>query len=625
MAIVGTAGHVDHGKSTLVRALTGIDPDRLAEEKRRGMTIDLGFAHLDLPDGRRVGIVDVPGHARFVHNMLAGVHGLDAVLLVVAADEGVMPQTREHLDILQLLDVGTVVTALTKTDLVDSELLELVTEDVRAELARRGLGGPVLPVDAVHGVGLEPLVTALAEAVGAPPGEARGGAPRLPVDRAFIRPGFGVVVTGSLVDGPLGVGEEVEVARLQGAPLHARVRGLQQHGVAVERAEPGSRVAVNLQGVAPGDVARGDVVARPGALAPTQCADVRLRLLADAPPLRRDTPVVFHAGTAEVQGRVRPLDLVPLEPGGEGYAQVRLAGPCAIRNGDRFVLRRPSPAATVGGGEVVDAAARPHRRRSAAVVASLEARAAGDDLLEELRRAPAGAVAAELGRGLGRPAGDVTRELEDLRAAGTAVRAGDLWFAAEAWASLAAAAARAVAEQHRRAPLRPGLPREALRGALGLDARGVAAVADALVAEGVLTTPRADLVAAPGFVPTPSAAQQRAADAVLAALGQSPLAPPTLSELQPLGLDPELLGYLEDSGRVVRISPDLVLLATAVTEAEGLVRRHLEARATMTVADARDLLGSSRRTVVPLLEHFDATRVTRRDGDLRRLRVNPVG
>ncbi|NTU85820.1 MAG: selenocysteine-specific translation elongation factor, partial [Chloroflexales bacterium] len=378
MYVIGTAGHVDHGKSTLVKALTGIDPDRWEEEQRREMTIDLGFAWLTLPSGRSVSMVDVPGHERFIKNMLAGVGGFDAALLVVAADESVMPQTAEHLAILDLLEVRHGVVALTKADLVDADWLELVREEVAARLLGTSLAGaPLVPVSARTGAGLDALRAALDAALDATPSRtAARGAPRLPVDRSFTIGGFGTVVTGTLLDGPLRVGDELLVLP---AGLQARVRGLQTHMHKADTALPGTRVAVNLAGVHHSEVRRGDVLAPPGTLRPTAMLDLRLRVLADAPaPLAQNMALDLFTGASEVRCRVTLLDAERLDPGATGWAQLRLEGPIAVARGDRCILRVASPSRTVAGGTVVDAHPPRHRRFRAEVVAALETLARGE-------------------------------------------------------------------------------------------------------------------------------------------------------------------------------------------------------------------------------------------------------
>ena len=625
MAIIGTAGHVDHGKSTLVRALTGIDPDRLDEEKRRGLTIDLGFAHLDLPSGERVGIVDVPGHARFLHNMLAGVHGMNLVLLAVAADEGVMPQTREHLDIAGLLGVRRMVVALTKVDLVETPWLRLVAADIRGELGRRAIDAEMVEVAAPRGQGLEELKVALTRGLAGvdPPDSGR---PRLPIDRAFTIAGFGTVVTGTLVEGALRAGQEVELlpplrgsGGLQEAtrPLRARVRGLQQYGRPVEEARPGSRVAVNLQGVDLGQLHRGQVLAPPGSLATSTLLDVRVRVLPSSPGLQHNQRLRVHAGTAQAAARLVLLDRGDLGADAEGWAQLRLAGPVAIREGDRLVLRRLSPPETIAGGTVVDLTPTLHRRRQPGLVESLERRLDGRGrLLEELRRAPQGATAGALRQRLdGGP--EIEADLDGLIASGDAVAVGETRFAAEAWRRIEASARDTVSGYLTRHPLRTGMPRERLRQPLGLTGRALAHAIEAMLARRALEPHGTDLVALPGWEPRLSAAQRKVVAAVIARLADQPLSPPRVPELASLGLDEEMRDHLVNTGSVIRVAADLLMLPAALAEARGSLERHLQEHDSMTVAVARDVLGSSRRTVVPLLEYFDATHVTRREGDFR--------
>ncbi|MFL7811433.1 MAG: selenocysteine-specific translation elongation factor, partial [Anaerolineae bacterium] len=390
MHVIGTAGHVDHGKSTLVLALTGINPDRLREEQEREMTIDLGFAWLTLPNGDPVGIVDVPGHRDFIENMLAGVGGIDAALFVVAADEGVMPQTREHLAILDLLGVDKGVVALTKTDIAESEeWIGLVAADVSETLEGTVLeDAPIIPVSARTGQGLDALTSALQEMLSQVEPRRDRGRPRLPVDRVFTISGFGTVVTGTLADGNFAVGQEVEV---QPQGLKARVRGLQTHKEKVEQAVPGSRVAMNLTGVSKAELARGNVITTPGWLRSTVLADVQLRYLPAAPrPLRHNTQLKFFCGAAETLARVRLLGQDQLQPGETGWAQLRLKEPVALVKGDRFIVRFPSPAATVGGGTIVDSnPGRRYRRFRPEVIARLETLARGSPaeiLLQSLER-----------------------------------------------------------------------------------------------------------------------------------------------------------------------------------------------------------------------------------------------
>ncbi len=607
--VVGTAGHIDHGKSTLIRALTGIDPDRLEEERRRGMTIDLGFAHMTLPSGLLVGIVDVPGHARFVRNMLAGVHGLDAVLLVVAADEGVMPQTREHLDIVELLEVGRGLVVLTKIDLVDQEWLGLVTEEVREAIRDSALAGAeVIPVSAATGANLPLLLDRLDALLAGLPERRDRGRPRLPIDRVFTISGFGTVVTGTLVDGSIAVGEELEVLPAGG---RVRIRGLQQHNRPVERAEPGTRVAANLVGGDRADLARGAVLVRPGVMVATRRLDARVRVLKDSERgLRHGAEVMVHAGTAEVAGRVIVLEAASIEAGEEGWIQLYLTRPLAAAAGDRFVLRLPSPSITVAGGRFADAAARRHARHDQGVGASLERRVAGDVLQEELRKYPRGVTAAALLRATQSEAADLQR-LE-------ARRAGDWIFAPEAWSALGEAARSTLAGYHRSHRLRAGMPREELRNRLGLPPPAFAAVLPELAAEGVIAVSGGEAALPEHSVDVEAGG---AADRLLALLAASPYAPPSLPDaMRESGAGIEVVRALVQRGDLVRLSDDVAFTRDAYERAVELVREMASAGGSVTVAQLRDRMKASRRPVLALLERLDAERVTRRVGDARVLR-----
>ncbi len=606
--VVGTAGHIDHGKSSLIRALTGVDPDRLEEEKRRGMTIDLGFAHLALPDGRLVGIVDVPGHARFVRNMLAGVHGLDAVLLVVAADEGVMQQTVEHLEIVDLMEVRRGLAVLTKVDLVDPEWLELVREEVAETLAPTSLAGAeIVPVSTVTNEGLDDVVQALERLLDGIPPRPDLGRPRLPIDRVFTIAGFGTVVTGTLIEGGLAVGEEVE---LQPSGRRTRIRGLQQHGRRVDRAAPGSRVAANLVGIEPDQLGRGEVLARPGTLAVTRRVDVSVRVLPDSPqPLRHDASVMLHTGTAEVPARVIVLGAEAIAAGQTGWAQLYLARPVAVRSGDRFVLRLPSPAATVAGGVLADVAPRRHRRHDPSVRASLERRSAGAILPEELRKYPRGITATALLRATLADEAELSR-LE-------ARRAGEWLFAPEAWAALADRAQRLLEEHHRAHPLRTGMPRGELQSRLGLAPAAFGPVLAALTEEGVLVE-RGGEIARPDHRVEIDLATPGPAARLLEVLGRRPFAPPSLPEaMREAGASGEVVRALVASGALVRLSDEVVFTQAAYRAALDLVRELAERDGFVTVAGLRDRMGASRRPVLALLEHLDAQRITRRVGDQR--------
>ena len=474
MRVIGTAGHVDHGKTTLVKRLTGIDTDRLAEEKARALTIDLGFAWLELPDGEQLGIIDVPGHRDFIENMLAGVGGIDAVLLVIAADEGVMPQTREHLAILDLLGIDSGLVALSRVDLVDDpEWLELVEDEVRDLLADTSLAdAPILPVSATTGAGLEDLLTQLAALPGQRPSRQDFGQPRLPVDRVFTMSGFGTVVTGTLNGGTLRVGEEVE---LQPGNLRGRIRGLHCYHQKVNEAGPGSRVAVNISGLATAEVARGHVLAGPGQIRPTTLADLRFRYLPSATrPLAHNAEVKFFSGTCESVARVRMLEDDELSPGDTGWLQLRLASESPLNMGDRFILRWPSPAETIGGGTVLDPHPGRHWRRNQPQVlqrlrilsegspeerVTLAARGRGPRSRDDLIRL-SGILPLEFDLALERA----------LRAEKVTALADGRLLATEDRDILMRELREVLAARHRQFPLRRGMQREDLRSTLEIEA-----------------------------------------------------------------------------------------------------------------------------------------------------------
>ena len=620
MYVIGTAGHVDHGKSVLVRALTGIDPDRLQEEKDRGMTIDLGFAWLRLPGGQEVSIVDVPGHERFIKNMLAGVGGIDLALLVIAADEGVMPQTREHLAILDLLQLKSGVLVLTKKDLVDGDWLEVVAEDVKDTVRGTALeGSPLVACSAITGEGLDELVSVLEQKLAETPPKRDIGRPRLPIDRAFTIAGFGTVVTGTLIDGSFSVGQEVEVVP---GKLRARIRGLQTHRQKVERALPGTRTAVNLSGVAADDLLRGQVVALPDSLPPTRALDVRLRAIsALRRPIRHNARLSFHSGASEVWGKVRFLDRDELGPGEEGWAQIRLDEPAAVLNGDLFVVRDAND--TLGGGQVVEAHGRRHRRydrRTLDALSSLQEGTPEERLLTLLeQRQPLGqsALVGQL---------DLPEE-ESLKLLACLVEAGDVvalggsplgdgatLFTRDAFAALGDKAGRAISHYYAEHPLRLVMPKEELRNRLRLPSRLFSAALKRWLEAGKLTETAAG-AGLPGHEVKLSAAQQASADAFLRDLDANPYAPK--SESRP---DEELLAYLVERGRVIVLGDGVAFSDAAYREMVERTVAHLQQNGRVTLAEVRDMFGTSRKYAQALLEHLDAQKVTQRVGEERVLR-----
>ncbi len=627
--VIGTAGHVDHGKTVLVKALTGVDTDRLPDEKRRGISIDLGFARFTLPGGRPAAIVDVPGHERFIRNMLAGVTGIDLVMLVVAADEGVMPQTREHLAIVSLLEVGAGCVVITKCDLVDGEWLDLVEEEVRDAVRGTFLeGAPVVRVSAVTGQGLDALLEALeglADRVR--PRDDRAFA-RLPVDRVFSVAGFGTVVTGTLVTGSVRRDDRLE---LLPAGLEVRVRGVQVHEREVERAVAGHRVALNLSGAERSAIRRGDVLATPGVLRPTTVFEGRLHLLPDCPrPIATRTRVRLHTGTAEVLGRLVILEGDRLEPGQSGLVRFRSETPLAVVSGDHFIIRHYSPVVTAGGGAVIE----PHPRRRSRAVALKELR------LKE-RGGPAELILALLERDE-RPAspGDLAQRLgllEELVAEGLAALgaqggvstlAGGLVVAGSTLTRYLDRVRAVLQEYHRQYPLRRGVPKEELKGRAlrALDARAYDAVLGALQTTGTLRV-REGKVALAGFEPAADPAVRDLAARVEDAFRRGGTAPPSVEEAlaearSGRGPSPgvsaeELLAHLVEEGRLVRLATDLYLHPEGLERAREAVARYISAHGPATTSQLREAMGTSRKFAVPILEHLDAIRWTRRVGDRR--------
>ncbi len=618
--VVGTAGHVDHGKSTLIKALTGIDPDRLREEQERGMTIDLGFAHLRLPGGTEIGIVDVPGHQDFIRNMLAGVGSIDAVILVIAADEGVMPQTREHLAILSLLGIERGVVALSKRDLVDDEWLALVTEDVRAALRGTPLASaPLVPVSSATRAGLADLLASLERVLGEAPPRRDLGRPRLPIDRAFTMSGFGTVVTGTLIDGAFAVGEEVEIVP---GGRRARIRGLQTHRRAIDEARPGTRVAMNLTGVDKADLERGMTVVRPGSLAPLSLVGLRLRVVASASgPVEQDEAVKIHIGTAEAMARVTVLDGDAVAPGDERWVQLRLGSPVVAVAGDRLVVRRPSPPETLGGGVVADVAGERFRRRAEGLQI-LERRSAPTPRARLLAVLDVARTPEEAGTRAGLEPAERDATIAEAIADGSAVSIGDALLGREAYEAIATRIERLLAMGHRRSPLRAGVPREEVRAATALPPKRAAALLARLVAEGRVAD-RGAALALPGHTPSLTAQQEEAWSRARDALARQPLQPPSASTLATdNGIDRELLVALAERGDIVRIG-EAVFLPSAVREFGEKVIAELATSGHVSVSRARDLTASSRKHVLPLLQFLDDHGMTRRVGDDRVLVLTP--
>lgn len=615
--IAGTAGHIDHGKTALIRALTGIDTDRLEEEKRRGISIDLGFAHLDLGGGVRVGFVDVPGHERFVKNMLAGVGGIDLVLFVVAADESIKPQTREHFDICRLLSIPRGIVVLTKADLVDPDILGLVRLEVEEFVTGSFLeGAPVVAVSSTTGQGIEELRSELRRMAEVTPAKNSSRHFRLPVDRAFSIRGFGTVATGTLISGSVKAESEVEIYP---AGRRARVRGLQVHGQAAPRATAGQRTAVNLAGVEPSDLARGMVLAEPGVFRATETIDCEFTLLASAKPLKQRAPVHFHAGTAEVEAEARLLDdSSVLAPGATAFVRFVLREPLLILPGDRFIVRMFSPVITIGGGRVLDAAPPPKMRRKDAR-ARLEMLAVGDAAARValfVRESPHGTGVASLVARTGLTAAEVEA------AAGAAkllVLKSQSWIVDPVWWKATGERLRAVVNAfHKQNPLAPGMPKEELRSRELPDAPPF--LVDELIGATAGLVAQGEIVRLASHKVAFQQDEEQAVARIESAFRDAGLAVPAVPEvLAKSGVETArartLLQILLREKKLVKVADDLIFHASAIESLRTLLAARRGQR--FSVPEFKDWTGISRKYAIPLLEWLDRERVTRRDGDAR--------
>ena len=630
MHVIGTAGHVDHGKSTLIAALTGTHPDRLKEEREREMTIELGFGWLTLPDGEEIGIVDVPGHRDFIENMLAGIAGIDAALLVIAADEGVMPQTKEHLAILDLLQIPAGLVALTKTDLAsDPEWLALVETDIRTALTGTVMdGAPIIRVSAKAKTGLDELLSTLTQILGEKPARLDLGRPRLPIDRVFSMPGFGTVVTGTLSDGHLALGDEVIV---QPSGHKGRVRGLQTHRKKEERAVPGSRTAVNISGIAVEQVTRGEVVTQPGQYQPTRRVDARIRLLKEvSQPLKHATEVKVFIGATETMAALRLLGTETLKPGEEGWVQLELRDPVVAVRGDRYILRRPSPGETLGGGFIVDHQPKGrHKRFDEKVLKSLASLAAGSpvDILMEaalaLNAAPVKEVVSR-SRLETEPAAKALKEILEhgqllqLEDGALTITSDLLVITTPHWNALRDKAVQIVQAYHKNFPLRRGIPREELKSRLKLQPRVFNTLVKKLVAENAILE-AANALAIARHEITFDNGQQAKVQGLMRRFASSPYSPPSVKECQ-AEVGEEVLNALVELGQLKQLTGEVLFRTPDFEEMVSKVRAFIAERGQMTVADARDLFDSSRKYMLALMEHLDATGVTIRDGDFRKLK-----
>ncbi|MFA5374546.1 MAG: selenocysteine-specific translation elongation factor [Dehalococcoidia bacterium] len=615
--VLGTAGHVDHGKSLLVKALTGIDPDRLKEEKERGMTIDLGFAWLTLPSGREVSIVDVPGHERFIKNMLAGVGGIDMALLIIAADEAVMPQTREHLAILDLLGMKNGIVVITKKDLVDSEMLELVTLDIEETLKGTTLAkSQIIPVSAMTGENLPILIKAIDSMLNNTPAKRDIGKPRLPIDRIFTIAGFGTVVTGTLIDGSLTKGQEVEVVP---SAVRTHIRGLQTHKQTSDTATPGSRVAANLANIAIEQINRGDVLTTPGWLKASRTLDVKLRLLASAPrALEHNAQVTLHTGAAEAQAKVRLLDTSVVKPGDSALAQLVLDTPIAAVKDDLFIIR--SPQETLGGGQILETKAKRHRRFESSTIERLSAKNEGSAAsvilasLDTQKPVELGKLAATCNL----PAKEIEVAIASLAERKDITVLGEknerLIYSAQAWDAIKQSVEQTLKKFHKDYPLRQGIPKEEVKDKIKAPAKFFDAAIKQLSSEGILSE-SGPTVHTPGHQVKLTPEQQKKIDAYIKALATNPFSPPPETTIEP-----DLLSILIGQKKVVKVADNVVFTADAYDKMTQTITDHIKAHKQITVAEVRDVLQTSRKYALALMEYLDNQKITRRVGDGRVLR-----
>jgi len=620
MFVIGTAGHVDHGKSALVQALSGTNPDRLHEEKVRGMTIELGFAWFTLPSKRQVSIVDVPGHEKFIKNMLAGVGGIDLALLVIAADEAIMPQTIEHLAILDLLEITQAIVAITKTDLVDQDWLELVSEEVENLLKKTSLeGSPIYGVSTYNGNGIKELISGIDKMLNDYQPKKDVGRPRLPIDRSFLMSGFGTVVTGTLVDGSLKISDELELAA---AGKRVRVRGLQTHRVPVESAQPGSRVAVNIVGVDHNEIQRGDILTIPDLVKPTVAIDVHLRILKGATrPLKHNTTISLHVGTSETQAKVRLLDQTFLSPGEEGLAQLKLAKPIALIKGDRFVIR--STKTTLGGGRIVEPYAKRHRRSDTSTLSHLTilqngtAREILFQTLETLGPSNLKSLALRSNFSINETRSIALELIDDkmiiLLTDGPLGNSTTL-VSKPTWEKLKMDLESELKSYHYKYPLRPGAPTEEIRKRIGVGSIVCTAIINRLGDLGSLVI-KGPSIHISGHQVVPTKEQRKLMENYAKSLKLNPYSPPTT---EPLGGD--LLNLLEEEGEIVRVNETMSFNSIAYKTMLDKTTEHLRKNGKVTISEIRDLFKTSRKYALAFMEHLDQIRVTRRVGDDRVLR-----
>lgn len=628
--ILGTAGHIDHGKTSLVKALTGIDTDRLKEEKERGITIELGFAYLDLPNGQRLGIIDVPGHERFIKNMVAGASTIDLVALIIAADEGVMPQTREHLDICSLLGIKKGVVVLTKIDMVESDWLDLVQEDIKEFLKGTFMEGAlIIPVSSTTGQGIPDLLVVLEKLSAEIEERSSAGIFRLPVDRVFTMHGFGTVITGTAISGSLTVGDQVT---LYPQEIQAKVRGIQVHNQDTEEVRAGLRTAINLQGIEKATVNRGDVVASAQGMHSALLLDLRVRLLPSlAKPLKHRSQIRFHSGTSEILGRVLLLEGEEIKPGESQFCQLRLTEPVALLPGDLAVLRSYSPVQTIGGAEVLNVMPVKHKRFNNEVLEQLGILQTGSEsekvALQVFLAGARGMTRANLGRILPlspKKLDDILKDLFSQRILVQWDKENRIFIHQQELAKLNQAIEQELANYHKANPLKPGLVKEELKSRLPQirEPKLFNFILNLLADQGVLVQEK-ELVRLSRHKVQLKEDQQAVQDALEKVYLKSGLQPPYFKELLeqfPKGQPRQVLELMVKEGKLVKVKEDLYFHKQAIEGIKQKLVQWLKNKGEINTAEFKDLTQSSRKYTIPLLEYFDALQVTMRVDDKRLLR-----
>ncbi|MEA1961554.1 MAG: selenocysteine-specific translation elongation factor [Bacillota bacterium] len=628
--IIGTAGHIDHGKTTLVRALTGKETDRLKEEKQRGISIELGFAPFQLPGGQKAAIVDVPGHERFIRHMLAGAFGVDMVLFTIAADEGVMPQTREHMDIIELLGVNKGIIVITKKDMVDEEWLMLVEEEIEEYINHSILkGSPIVKVSGITGEGIPELLTTIDQMAETVEEKSAFGHARFPIDRVFTISGFGTVVTGTLWSGTINVGDTLE---LMPDAKPVKVRTLQVHNEKVQTALAGQRVAVNLQGIEVKDIKRGNLLASPGYMTPSYRVDAKLRLLSSSPrSIKNWNRIRFHLGTDEKLGRVVLLDRDELLPGEEAYVQIAMEKQVVAYKGDPFVLRYYSPVTTIGGGAIIDPAAPKQKRFREDVLEEMAVKEEGtlyDIILHELENAGyVPQTMEELSKRTGSPREEIEEEIQlliddekviDINGKGTFyISQVGLWKMNQEMLTL-------LNEYHLKYPLRKGYPKEDMRSRLfkNINSKMFGYILK-YMEENQMVNVMTNLVTTPGYRPEPGEKQKNTLEKIMAIMKDRLFMPPSIEEIQnQLGTIKndefnEIILYLTERGDLVKINETMYFSNDAIEKGKEIMEEYFQKEKDLPLATARDLFNTTRKYALPLIEYYDKIRFTRRVGDLR--------